>query len=436
MLLRFLALLLVVAVAGAFAQTGLFGPVSVRLKAGDLAPSFKFTKILSSEGRAPWSPPDFSQAMTVLMFFPDMSHNLEHVTRWNELAARFSDKPVQFAWITSEKEGTLIPWIEQHPVKGWVLLDAEGITGRSYGMEEPSTAIIGTDGRIIGFGNWTVPEAQTITAALEGRITTALPTRDMAELMTFAKSGKVLLLPEPTRMHRPGEDKPDFEPSYIVHISPAKNEASLHASGPDYDSLKAFTLKELIVELYDVPPIRIQLPAALDDGKRYEVTLVLPERETHEQMYSRFRQGIQDYFHFTAKREKRLMDVYVVTAPDGKPPALKTPDPPAEGTIFSASNISFESRERVSQLADLQKPMSIDALQAISMAGSMDEFCRLIEDGLDRPVVNETNLNGAFEFSVATSTGKNDFLQRLRAQLGIAITTSQRTVEVLVIQPL
>ena len=125
-----------------------------------------------------------------------------------------------------------------------------------------------------------------------------------------------------------------------------------------------------------------------------------------------------------------------VTASDGKPPALKTPDPPAEGTIFSASNISFESRERVSQLADLQKPMSIDALQAISMAGSMDEFCRLIEDGLDRPVVNETNLNGAFEFSVATSPGKNDFLQRLRAQLGIAITTSQRTVEVLVIQPL
>jgi uncharacterized protein (TIGR03435 family) len=253
----------------------------------------------------------------------------------------------------------------------------------------------------------------------------------MAELMAFAKDRKVLLSPEPKRMPRPEEDKPDFAPSYLVHISPAKDEDSLNASGPDYLDLKSFTLKALIQELYDVTPIRIQLPASLDDGKRYEVAMVLPEREDKLQMYARFRQGIEDYFHITARPEKRLMDVYVVTAPDGKPPAVKaTPD---EGPL------AFSSRSQVSSIEftgrpDL-KPSNIAAIRGIALDGTTEQFCRLLEDGLDRPVVDETNLQGEYEFNIqASSQRNNDFLDRLHDQLGLRITPGQRTVEVLVIE--
>jgi hypothetical protein len=42
--------------------------------------------------------------MTVLAFFPDTSHNIQSVTRWNALVAEFADKPIQFVWITGEKD--------------------------------------------------------------------------------------------------------------------------------------------------------------------------------------------------------------------------------------------------------------------------------------------------------------------------------------------
>jgi uncharacterized protein (TIGR03435 family) len=234
-------------------------------------------------------------------------------------------------------------------------------------------------------------------------------------------------------MPRAEENKPDFAPSYVVHISPAKDEDSLNASGPDYLDLKSFTLKALIQELYDVPPIRIQLPATLDDAKRYEVALVLPEREEKDQMYARFRQGIEEYFHITAKREQRLLDVYVVTAPDGKPPVVK---PPPE----DQSAVAFSSRSTVSSLEFTGRPdlkaSGIAALRGIAMNGTMNEFCRMLEDGLDRPVVDETNLQGEFDFNVqATSQRNNDFLERLHDVAGLRITPAQRTVEVLVIQP-
>jgi uncharacterized protein (TIGR03435 family) len=427
MILQFLALFLIVAVAGVFGQTGLFGPVTIRPRAGDLAPSLLFTKILSGAGSVRGDPPSLSGQMTVLAFFPNTSHNPEQVARWNELVEQFSGKPIQFVWITAENETSLLP-------KGWALLDADGATGRSFGMELPSAVIIGADGRIIGYDGSMVPSAETLTAALEDRIATVMPKGDIAELMAFAKSRKVLLGPEARRMPRPEENKPDFEPSYIVHIAPAKDEASMNASGPDYRSLRSFTLKDLIVELYDVAPVRIQLPASLDDGRRYEIALVLPERESKDQMYARFREGLQNYFHFTANREKRLLDAYVVTAPDRKPRAVE-PKPQDDNLLVFSRSRSLEFQAVGSPHGSSSK-IGLDAVRGIAMTGTLQEFCRIFEDQLDRPVVDETNLDGEFEFRVeASQTKDNDFLERLHEQSGLVIAPAQRTVEVLVIEP-
>ena len=83
--------------------------------------------------------------MTVLVFYPDTSHNLQSVIRWNALVQQFAGKPIQFAWITGEQESSLLPWLQQHPVNGWVFYDPEGSTGRAYGMDIDAAVIIGAD---------------------------------------------------------------------------------------------------------------------------------------------------------------------------------------------------------------------------------------------------------------------------------------------------
>jgi uncharacterized protein (TIGR03435 family) len=69
----------------------------------------------------------------------------------------------------------------------------------------------------------------------------------------------------------------------------------------------------------------------------------------------------------------------------------------------------------------------------VSIDGSADEFCHMLEAQLDRPVVNETNLAGEFAFRVESTKGAaNDFLTHLRDQLGLVITPAQRNIEALV----
>ena len=167
-------LLFTVVVAGMFGQIGIFGPVSAQLKAGDFAPQIVFKRVLNAGAAAPWSPANLAGHVTVLAFYPDTSHNLQSVSRWNSLVEQFADTPVQFAWITAEEESTLLPWLHEHPVKGWVFHDPDGATGRSYGMELPAGVIIGNDRGIVGFDQMIVPTARTLNAALEGRITTEI----------------------------------------------------------------------------------------------------------------------------------------------------------------------------------------------------------------------------------------------------------------------
>ncbi len=75
-------------------------------------------------------------------------------------------------------------------------------------------------------------------------------------------------------------------------------------------------MKGIIEQFYGINPIRIELPASLDDGRRYDFSLVLPEAESQERIYQRFQQAIQDYFYLTATRQAGLTDVYVVTTPN------------------------------------------------------------------------------------------------------------------------
>lgn len=437
MIYRILGLLFAAGVTGIFAQTGIFGPVSVHLRAGEDAPEIGFTKIISAPAQATWNPAILSGQLTVLSLFPDTTHNPETAERWNGLIASFAGKPVQFVWVTQENETSLVPWLAGHPLQGWLLLDPNGATGRAFGLEMPSAVLIGADRKIIGFDLSMVPDAKTITAALEGRVVTDPPKPDRAAMQAFFQSGKVLLAAEPRRMPRPNDHKPDFPPSNTFHVSPSETGERGTFSGMDFRSFKGLDLKEVIGEVYDVNPIRIILPAGIDLKKRYDFSVVLPAPESKEEMDERFRQGVQEYFHLAAMRESRLMDVYVVTASDRKPPSAK-PATADDGSIGFSSSVSFTEvmTAESGDFGEFPNAVPIGAIRSIALDGTADEFCRTLERQLDRPVVNETNLEGEFEFHVeASRNAKNDFLDRLRQELGLAITPAKRPVETLVFTP-
>src|SRR5271170_3214091 len=67
--------------------------------------------------------------------------------------------------------------------------------------------------------------------------------------------------------------KPNFSPSYDVHITPGTENGTFSASGDDYWSVRGFSLKRLIAETYGMgmEPGRIDFPDAAAAEKRYDV---------------------------------------------------------------------------------------------------------------------------------------------------------------------
>jgi uncharacterized protein (TIGR03435 family) len=422
---RFLALLLPMTLAGFFGQVGVFGPVSTRPEVGDLAPDIAFTKVLSEPQGTSWLPSSLFGQMTLLEFYPDTSHNLESVKRWNAMIDQFAGKPVQFVWLTGEEESSLALWLADHPLKGFVLLDPTGATGRSYGMEMPASVIIGANGRIIGFDQFVT--ADTLNAALEGRTTAAPLKPGTPEMQALIENHLVHLGAQAPRLFRsPERLRPNFPPSYILHVAPSQIDGTGNYAGPDFKTLQGFDVKNALSEVYDVSRIRIELPPSFDHADRYDFSMVLPETEDSDRINERFRQGILDHFHLTATREKRLVDVYVLTAPDRKSVALKPQRDQGDG--FSSVSVEFAT--------DSPNGFSISAVTSISVRGTMDDFCKALERTVDRPVVNEANLKGQFELNVKPDEArKKDFPDRLRDQLGLVVEPDQRNTEILTFNP-
>ena len=431
---RFCVPLLALSFSGALAQISLYGPTEAHLVAGDAAPDIAFTQVLSAPGSRQWDQSNLQGQLTILVFSLRPSQNPQIVTLWNKLVDKYADKPVQFLFVSGEPESTLLPWLGQHPIKGWVFQDLDGKTGNAYGLHSPSTVFIGMDGKILGFGfGGFPPQDAEVDAALEGRINTKRPTR--ATWKAFQNSHLVLLNAEPFRFPSADEYKPKIPPSYVLHVSPSPEEEGGNFSGPDFKFLRSYTLREAISNVYfdelSVNPNRVFLPQALDDNRRYDFSLVLPEAEDQNQIKSRMQQGIEDYFHLTVRRENRLLDVYVVTVTPGyAPPVVKRADNEMRAG-GGGGGIDFERNP--ADDSGTMEPLSLNAVRGISYSGTVDGFCRMLEGALDRPVIDETNWDGEIKIRVERKDeSTKPFPERLREQFGLDISPTQRSIETLI----
>ncbi len=291
--------------------------------------------------------------------------------------------------------------------------------------------IIGTDHRILGFDGGFIPSEELLNAVLGDRITTTPPKPTEEGLKAFAESGRMLLSAQARPMPRFEDKRPNFSPSYTVHIEKARDEAGGGNFGSsDYWSLQGYTVKSVLAEMLDVNPIRIELPASVDSTAQYDVSIVLPKPEDRDAMRLLIRQGVEDYFHLTATHENKLRDVYVLT---GTSDGLHRSSVDRHGGGSFSSSMSFEANAKD---VDRDSEYKIDAVTGVSMGGAtVDEFCHMLEQNLDRPLLNESKIEGSFDFQIselaptAKQPRKGDFVERLGDELGLVITPEQRNVE-------
>jgi uncharacterized protein (TIGR03435 family) len=194
------------------------------------------------------------------------------------------------------------------------------------------------------------------------------------------------------------------------------------------------------------PESRIELPLTFDPQARYDFVLVLRPHEQSQDRRHLMRQGIEAHFGVTIAHESRMREVYVLSVAADRHRAIRE-SVHVEGAGFVSSRVAFalpaESDEPPAPEAILaqfpaswRSAMASGAITGISLGhGTMEDFCDLLEQGLDRPVVDETGLTGQYDIDLPSrDPGTTDLAQRLHTELGFTLTKGQRNVVHLVMR--
>jgi len=282
----------------------------------------------------------------------------------------------------------------------------------------------------------------------------------------------------------PPARKPALAPSRELRVSPATrpaDEGPSGGAGPDFVEIRNASLRGLVAQLFDMPHARIEWPSSLDPDARYDLVLVLPDEATRDARMRLLQEGIARHFHITLETELRPRDVYVLTAPNGI-----TARAVREEGLFESSSMgigasslgaidigsrpepsSTDSHPRIPDAIRLQEILDVPMMsddrmssaeavaemqrlfrrQFVSLLGRSDwiggldasltiqELCETIEAGLDRPLINETNLTATYAISIHTdATTTAEFLRLLCATLDLATASARRDVNTLVIR--
>jgi uncharacterized protein (TIGR03435 family) len=292
--------------------------------------------------------------------------------------------------------------------------------------------------------------------------------QSMATLARDRESGPPPVPPFSPMGPRAQVRKPNLPPSYDVRIAPTRRtreEGPSGGSGPDYWVIEGVPLRPVLAKLYDVPETRIDLSPSLDTD-RYDLVLVLPRHETRERMITLMREGIEKYFHVT--RELRQIEVDVLTAPNG----IKAHETHEDDSMFGFGSMGFIEKvqdapqvrddfllmdimnlqmvpsEEASSPEEAMRRMkseffraahgSMPAGMSINSIGdslTMEQLCRVLEGGLDRPMLDETHLSGTFALNVhSEAISTREFIRVLCDKLGLVVTPARREVSMLAVR--
>lgn len=378
------------------------GCTQPKLRVGSLAPAIGLEQLLHAppEAVADWD--SLKGKVVVLEFWATWCGPcVAAIPHLNELVDEFKDKPIQFISITDEDSKTIESFLRKRPLKSWVGLDTNGSMFKAYGVQGlPHTVVVDKNGRIAAITSPTALNEQNLNDFLSGKNT--IPQRPQGMQRGYVFAGV-----EPHDSNR----QPVLYQDDRVSIRPTNEEWGGTVRSWGKLTIKGGTVKMAISSAYGRPTTRIVCPAHLDED-RYTFVVSLPKQKS-DQFESVFQDALTVAFDFAVRHERRELDVYVLGVPDGAPPKLHE----AAGGTYSMNS----RRGKLTMLTMVN--------------AELDALAPFLEGELDKPVIDDTNISGQFDFDLKYETDNAEALiGSVREQLGLELRLARREVEVLVVE--
>ena len=307
----------------------------------------------------------------------------------NALERQFAGQPVQFLSISYEKPDVVRKFLAVHPIRGWVGVDQNRETIDSYGVRFlPLTVIVDRQGNIAALTQPMALEEAALRKFLAGGHP-ALP-GPLGTAVAMAPGGE------------PEESVARAAPLFYLDVRPDTNPMGWLAVNREGGKVTAvgWPAKRLLGLLLQMPEDRIADGGLLPGGRYTVVADMSPGRADELEMEIERALGLA--WGVRVRHEERKMDVYLLTAPHGVPAGLR--------------------------------PVAAPGRSAGTKGPSMAALARMLEDSLDRPVLDETHLEGAYDYRLNLTAGDAAGVVRAVEGLGLELKRARRKLGVVVVE--
>ncbi len=367
--------------------------ISKPLKPGDFAPDFTLNKVLNApEGKVTQMKALRGQVVILEFWATWCTPCILAIPHWNELVDKFQDEPVEFISVTSEEKSIVSKFMAKRQIKGLVCQDQSDSLLRKYNRScsIPTTVIIDKNGIIIG-------------------ITT--PDKITEKMILKVLAGKQAPLPIAPVTGLFQSDPQQQEPFWKLTLS--ESQSSNCISRFDVNSIQhpGITLEDLIALISNLPSASRVLGKDNLPGVKLEINARVPESCTGY-LCPMVIQAIEGSYKIRLRKCEKELDVYVLTATDKIGPDLRITQYPDTGP--------YKKRSLTSSNATCCHLRSL---------------AQTLENLLSRPVLDETGLEGDFDWDLEFESGNSEsLLAAVQKQLGLKIVPTKRTIEVVVVE--
>jgi uncharacterized protein (TIGR03435 family) len=365
--------------------------VNAQPRPGQPAPTIRLGEIL--HGKQPALTP--GRALLIEFWATWCVPCRENIPHLNQLADQFQTSGIDFVSLSGEPRETVKRFLEDHPMHGIVALDPDGAMANAFGgVGLPTTVLIDSTGTIAAITQPAMVNAAVIEALLaHAPLPPLRPETDSRTVKRRTLAG--------------GATIADDDAQARAVVRPADRWHGSRSTDDQYES-DGNGLRALLADAYDMPALRIEMPAYLAN-EIYAVQAWVPRRHP-ETLKPLLQAALVAGASIRVRREQRPMDVLAVSGVPGKM-AASSPYALAQGG-FKPGDISAEG-------------------YTAEMVGSYFELA------VGKPVVLDAPPSAKFTFKLRWDPAKpGDFAAALQDQLGLELKAETRTLEFLVVDSL
>lgn len=375
------------AVPALLAAAVLAAPASSRAAA---APDFKLAKVLNAPVSKVNGLKDLKGKVIFLEFWATWCGPcVASIPHMNRLHDALKGEPVVFLAVTDEPADRITPFLKTHEMKSWVGIDKEESSFKAYKVVgRPDGYLIGRDGNLLARIFPANLEEKDVRDALAGNFTPRPIEWDDVE----------------TQAKRPAASQAIFE----INISSASGKRGM-TGGWNKLETQSWPFAHSIAHVWQVVDDQVILDTKPVDS--FNLTLRTPPGGM-EKGREVLKDAIQTAFNIQVVQEQRETDVYALKLS----PAAGAPRPKPGAPDVELGLISYGGGKLVG-------------------TAEMRHIALAIWASMDRPVVDETNLKGVFEFDLGWEYGNLADAERILAGEGLLLTPARRTIDFIRVTP-